>query len=414
MNTNASIPLRVAACVCLAGLLWSVCCLRAAAADEPNQAPTSARSALAVEVATVKRAPVSEIVFADGNARAARREFLVFENGGRVAFLKSNDDGGPLREGDAVVSGELLAELDRRIDDATTRAARAALETARAALANARAEFERAKRLQTTQAIAESQFSAIETAYHQALAEVRGAEARSDQAQAGLRQLQIRAPFDGVVAFVNVREGDYVSPAQFDRSTDRSAVRTSPIVVIDPSSFEILVELPVVSGRRVQPGQVAYILDAGTLAHAQEFGFDAFDGARNVDDLLIAGRVASVSPAIDPGSRSVRARIVTDEVSEGLTDGGYVTVWIETDRREDAVTTPMESLVYRGEAAYVFVVDPETESVEQRAVSVGLSNEEGAEVLSGVQEGDVVVTKGRFRLTTGMRVRPVPARDSSQ
>ncbi|MCG8368933.1 MAG: efflux RND transporter periplasmic adaptor subunit, partial [Proteobacteria bacterium] len=328
IDTPKRRPIAVA--LLLAGLLagaWR----DAAAQGEPPAEP----AALAVEVATVTRGPVTEVVFADGNARAARREFLVFESGGRVAFLKSNDDGGPLREGDAVTGGELLAELDRRIDDAATRAARAALDTARAALANARTELERARRLRAGQAIAESQYNAIEAGYQQALAAVRGAEARSDQARAGLRQLQIRAPFDGVVAFVNIREGDYVSPARFDRSSDGAAVRTSPVVVIDPSSFEILVELPVVSGRRVRPGQTAHILDAGTLAHVQEYGFESPDGAEGLDDLLITGRVVAVSPAIDPGSRSVRARVVTDADAGRLSDGGYVTVWIETDRRRD-------------------------------------------------------------------------------
>lgn len=412
MSLGVSQLTRTVMC-CLAGLVLSLCVGDTAAASE-RAATESSRAALVVEVATATRGPVTDIVFADGNARAARREFLTFENEGRVAFLKSNDDGGPLREGDAVASGELLAELDRRIDDAAAREARAALDTVRAALTNARAELERARRLRTRQALDQSRYDAVETAYQQALADVRRAEARSDQATAGLRRLQLRAPFDGVVAFVNIREGDYVSPAMFDRSSDRSAVRTSPIVVIDPSSFEILVELPVVSGRRVRPGQTAYILDGGTLAHVQEFGFESLDDVESVDDLLIAGRVASVSPAIDPGSRSIRARVVADEVVEGLSDGGYVTVWIETDRRTDAVTVPMEALVSRGDTAYAFVLDPETDLVEQREVSLGLTGEERVEVTAGLAEGDVVVTKGRYRLATGMRVRPVSIADESR
>ena len=379
--------------------------------DETGEAQ---RAAFSVEAGTVTRGPVTEIVFADGNSQAMGKEFLLFENAGRVAFLKSNDDGGPLREGDAVKSGELLAELDRRIDDATVRAARAELDTVRAALGNARTEYERAKRLRTGDAIQASRFEAIETAYEQALAHMRAAEARSDQARASLRQLQIRAPFDGLVAFVNIREGQYVSPEQFSADTERSAASTSPIVVIDPASFETIVELPVVSGRRVSVGQAAYILDEGTLAHVQEYGYASLENVESIDDLLIVGRVGSVSPAIDPSSRSVRARIVTEERDEGLTDGGYVTVWIETDRRENAVTAPLESLIFRGENAYVFVVDPDTHLVERRPVTVGLTGQEGIEIIEGLDEGDVVVTKGRFRLTTGMRVRPNPALEAAR
>jgi multidrug efflux pump subunit AcrA (membrane-fusion protein) len=372
------------------------------------------RSALAVDADAVRRGPVTEIVFADGNAQAIRKEFLRFENAGRVAFLKSNDDGGPLREGDVVKSGELLAELDRRIDDAAARAARAELDTVRAALANAKGVYERAKRLRDGGSIQASLFEGIETSYKQALAEMRGAEARLDQARAGLRQLQIRAPFDGLVAFVNVREGQYVSPDQFSTDSQRGAASASPIVIIDPSSFETIVELPVVSGRRVAAGQTAYILDEGTLAHVQENGYTSLQDVDSIDDLLIVGRVASVSPAIDPSSRSVRARIVTDEEVEGLTDGGYVTAWIETARRENALIAPLESLIFRGANAYSFVIDPDTHIVERRAVSIGLTGQEGIEVTEGLREGDVVVTKGRYRLTTGMRVRPNIALETTE
>lgn len=363
--------------------------------------------ALTAEVAVVRRGPVTEIVFAEGNSQAVRKEFLLFENPGKVTFLKSNDEGGSLREGDTVVRGELLAKLDHRIDDATARAARAELDNFRAALTNAETEYERAKSLRDRGAIQISHFEATETAYQQALAEVRAAEARSDQVRASLRQLQIRAPFDGVVAFVNIREGQYVSPGQFSAQTERSLARTSPIVVIDASSFETIVELPVVSGRRVARGQTAYLLDEGTLAHVQEYGYASLGHVDSIDDLLIPGRVVSVSPAIDPNSRSVRARVVTDQNVAALTDGGYVTVWIETERRENAIVAPLDALLFRGELAFVFVVDPTTRLVEQRPVIVGLTGQEGIEITEGLNEGETVVTKGRFRLSSGMRIRPV-------
>lgn len=207
-----------------------------------------------VAVDNVKRGAISELIYADGNLQAARREYLLFENSGKVAFLKSNDDGGPLREGDSVKNSELLAELDRRIDDASTKAARARLETARAALNHARAEYDRVRKLKVRRSIPASRFDEIKSDYQQALADVREAEASLDQATAGLRQLQIRAPFDGLVAFVNIREGQYVSPEQFDPASDASATRTAPIMIIDPKSFEIIVELPSVYGHKVKTG----------------------------------------------------------------------------------------------------------------------------------------------------------------
>ncbi len=375
---------------------------------------SATRAALAVEITAVTRGSLSEFVFADGNSRAIRRDFLLFESGGRVNFLKSNNDGGPLREGDSVNNGELLAELDRRIEDATARAARAELDTSRATLANAKKELDRARRLRVGDVIQISRFEAIETAHEQALADVRGTEARLERVTAGLRQLQIRAPFDGVVSFVNIREGQYVSLAQFDTTSDQAAVRTAPIVVIDPNAFEIVVELPVVDGRRVRSDQLAYILDEGTLASVQQRGFNSESTPDSFSDLLTPARVASVSPAVDPGSRAIRARVVTNETIERLADGGYVTVWIEVSRRDDAVIIPMEALVYRNQTAYAFVFDSETNKVERRLLKLGIGGFKGMEVLSGLLPDEQVVTKGRFRLASGMTVRQAASINKKQ
>ncbi len=390
----------------LGGMIICLSYVSVLSAQDKSADTSAGRTALSVEVVPAIRGTLSEFVFADGNAHSIRREFLVFESGGRVDFLKSNADGGPLREGDSVKAGELLAELDRRIDDASVRGARADLDTTRAALANAKQELKRAKQLRASGSIPTRQLDTTEAAHGQALAAMRGAEARLDQVTAGSRQLQIRAPFDGVVAFVNIREGQYVSPGQFETSSDAAAVHTAPIVVIDPRAFEIVIEIPVINGRRVKPDQFAYILDEATLAHVQQVGFGSDRTVDRFEDLFASARVGSVSPAIDPGSRAIRARVVTDQESVTLSDGGYVTVWIEVARRDDTVIVPMEAVVYRNETAYAFVFDPELNRVEQRTLELGIAGFEGMEVLSGLRSGEVVVTKGRFRLTSGMKVRP--------
>jgi multidrug efflux pump subunit AcrA (membrane-fusion protein) len=118
-----------------------------AGAQDKARDASVARVTLAVEVAAVTRGPLSEVVFADGNSYAIHREFLLFESRERVNYLKSNDDGGLLREGGSVNSSELLAELDRRIENATEHAYRAELDTSRATLAKAKKELNRARRL---------------------------------------------------------------------------------------------------------------------------------------------------------------------------------------------------------------------------------------------------------------------------
>ena len=52
----------------------------------------------------------------------------------------------------------------------------------------------------------------------------------------------------------------------------------------------------------------------------------------------------------------------------------------------------------------VYVYDPETKTVEERVVTIGLLNDEEAEILSGVKEGDIIVTSNQDRLQNGMTV----------
>lgn len=367
-------------------------------ADEPARPP------LAVAIAEVSTGTVSDFEFADGTALAVKREYLVFKNGGRVAFLKTNADGGPLREGDRVKSGELLAELDRAVDDANAKTVRAELEAARSRLANARTEWERSKRLLASKAVSKSEADARKAAYEQALGEVRSAEARSDRVAASLRDIQIRSPFDGVVSFVNIREGQYVTGGGLDLSAETRSARTAPITVINPKAFEIIVELPVTSGERIQVGQTAFVLDEMTLAKLQQDGYGQ-ETENSLEESMSQARVGSVSPAIDPSGRSIRARLVTDQQIDGLRDGTYVTVWIEVDRREDATIVPMEAIIERRDELFVYVFNTESGTVERRDIQVGLFGFEGVEVTSGLSVGEKVVTKGRYRLSDGIAVR---------
>lgn len=363
-----------------------------------QESDTAAR--IPVAVVEVEAGSIRQFEFAQGTVRSTRREYLVFESSGRVGFVKSNADGGTIREGDTVTSGELLAALDDRRSDATLQTATANLDTARSTLRAAQADFQRAERLLAGGAIAGRDHDNARAAYEQALAGVRGAEADVAQSRTGVSETQLRAPFDGVVAFVNLREGQYVNPQQFDPTNEASATRTAPIVVIDPTSFEIVVDVPLYVGTRVKAGQNAYLLDQESLASLQAIG--------DVDNLsleqyLVPARVVSVSPAVNPEDRSIRARIMTDEVQDELLDGDFVTVWLEVGAKSDAVVAPLSALLQRANRTYIYVVDKNNRA-ERREVELGLIGFDGIEVLSGVEIGDRVVTKGKSRLRDGSLV----------
>lgn len=77
----------------------------------------------------------------------------------------------------------------------------------------------------------------------------------------------------------------------------------------------------------------------------------------------------------------------------------YVTVWIATDERQDVNVAPPNAFVYRENHPFVYVINRQTSTVELRSVKLGMQGFSGQEVISGIQEGDLLVTDGRFQLS---------------
>lgn len=365
---------------------------------------------LTVTLTEVTSGTVNRYEFAEGTAHALKREFLVFETSGRVAMIKTNDQGLPLREGDIVKGprkgqseGDLLAQLDVRGETAEIDAAKAELETARTRLNTAQKELARAEKLRSTGAIGASQFDNLEGEYQLSLSQVNAAQARLQQSIASSRTSEIRAPFDGVIAFINISEGQYVTPSQFNPASAQQAVTTAPIVLIDPSRFEIVVDLPIFQGSKVKTGQQAYLLDGELLADLQLSGENEQTAAK-IRDILVPATVTAVSPAVNPGDRAIRARLTTTEPSERLIDGAYMTTWIRTHEKNDVLVLSPRALIRRGEKAYVFVYQPQSQKVKKQYVKLGITGFDGVEILEGLVEGDKVVVDGRYRLTDGMKV----------
>ncbi|MGB0892795.1 MAG: efflux RND transporter periplasmic adaptor subunit [Parashewanella sp.] len=372
-----------------------------------------------VKVSTLKRADISEFQYAQGTIKSVRREYLVFRNQGRVAFIKTSDNGETLREGDQVFGpsqtvkkGELLAELDHRKNNQQLKGARAELDSARIKLKRTKNNFQRGKQLKKKNVIGASKFEEFEAAYQQALAGVRQAEANMDRLEINLDDSQLRAPFDGKIAFINIQEGSYVTPQQFDASNNDTAAHTAPIVLIDPKKFQVEVNLPLFTGRQIKKGQRAFIIDQETLANLQVNGSTS---EASIQNKLVPAQVVSVSPAVNPKGRSIRARIQSFEVDKPLLDGDFVTVWIEVAEKQDTLVLPMNALINNGDNNFVYVIDDQNRA-HKRQVTLGILGTEGVEVISGLKEGDQVVTQGKARLSDNRQVKvaKLPGKEVSQ
>jgi len=196
-------------------------------------------------------------------------------------------------------------------------------------------------------------------------ARVAQAQAQLDQAQIQLDDATLRAPFAGLVATVSVAPGE-------------SLGTQAPVVLIDVSSYLVKVTVDEVDIGRVSVGQPVDVL------------IDAL-GER------LPGTVLRLEP-LPQSESAVTAYQVTVELDPNgrtLSPGMTASATIVADSRTQVLSVPAAAVRSAGERSLVSVVVTDADgkrSVQERTVTVGLQAGEQVEILSGLTEGEQVVT----------------------
>lgn len=353
-------PRSLAALLTSAALLFAAC-----SADE--QKPLD-RPSITAPTAVVQNATIPSTRTVAGT--------VVSTN---VAPLAAKVVGNVLRvlvsEGDRVRAGQLLVEIDAREAVAQTDRARAgsaeierAIEAAQANAGLAETTLKRYTALFERHSVSAQEYDDVKARNSAAQAELarlvakRGeARAMSSQAQTFLDYSFVRSPIDGVVTRRFVDPGAQAAPGM-------------PLVAVEDSK-SYRVEATVPEGLGIAPGDAVGVEIGGTVAE---------------------GRVSHVQPDVDAASRSTLVKITVPQAA-GLRSGAYVRVHVPTGRRQ-AITVPESAIVRRGQLTSVFVVGDDGVA-RMRLITLG----EGGEVLSGLDEGDRVVTEPA-KVTDGAKI----------
>jgi multidrug efflux pump subunit AcrA (membrane-fusion protein) len=196
--------------------------------------------------------------------------------------------------------------------------------------------------------------------------------------------------------------------------SEAAALQTVPMVIIDPSRYEVTINIPAYERGRIEVGQPALIEPDNKGLEAADLPIlDAPSPEFITDQFPVRGEVFSINPAVNPGGRSIQIKIRTTAGAERLQDGMFVTAWIAAEQRDDVVVAPLNAFVYRDNRPFVYVVDPQTGAVAARAVKLGLGGFTQQEILTGVEVGEQLVTDGRFQLSDGVRVEVLEAEPAS-
>jgi len=277
-----------------------------------------------------------------------------------------------------VRKGDRLARFDTTEVEAGVAALKAVEAQARVAESRAKREYERAQQLQKYGLITPQAFDDAKSAVEAAEAATAASAAQIRTAQARLAKSLLLAPMDGVVAFRGVNVGDRVENMGGNAPLFR---------IVNSRVLDLTVAVPSTRLADVKVGQ------------AMEFTADALPGR------TFTGKVMFINPEIDEASRS--AKVVAEVVNQdgALKGGMFAKGRIVVSNRKGVLQVPRESLQNWNldeKTAEVWVV--KGEQVEKRTVSTGASADGIVEVVSGVQSGDQVVTRGGFNIREGDRV----------
>ena len=341
------------------GLLALVCV--AISGCGGGQEPSAGRGeAPFVKTATVAPADASAVGLS-GTVRARYETPVAFQVGGRIAARRVD-------AGQAVRAGQVLFELDARDLGQASQAAQADVAAAEAALATARADLGRVRQLQGQNFVSAQALDRSELAEREARTRLDAARARLAQARNALGYARLGAPTAGVLVEVSGEPGQVVATGQRVATLARAGEREIEVFFPD-------VARPPASGQLIR-----------------------------ADAAPVPLRLREVSGAVDPQSRTWRARYSVSTGGDALALGSVVRAVFATPGHNDqALSVPIAALDERGEGPRVWqVVDGRTQPV---AVEILALDAEVARVRGGLKVGDKVIALGTHLLTPGMAVR---------
>ena len=117
---------------------------------------------------------------------------------------------------------------------------------------------------------------------------------------------------------------------------------------------------------------------------------------------IFKGKIETISSRIDPSTRSILSRIVVDNSNFEIIPGQLVTVKIIYDEA-NKIGVPESAVTIQGNTAFVYTVSDET--AEKKNIKIGKRNFGKVSVLSGINEGDIVIVEGVSKVRNKVKVK---------
>lgn len=239
----------------------------------------------------------------------------------------------------------------------------------------AEAEYNRLKALVEDQIVSRSDFEAAESAYLKAKAEYDAVAARSSE-----KGSNVGAPIGGYITSIAVSEGDFVEMGQ-------------PLATVSQNRrLQLRADLPQRYYRELRSIKTANIVDPATG-----------ESYRLAD---CGGRLLSVGRIADSGSTLIPVTFEFDNRID-LPQGAIVEAYLVGAPIAEALVVPTTA-VTEAQGLYYVYVQLDAECYERREVKLGASDGERVQLLSGIEAGDRVVTRGAINIKMAAASGAIP------
>jgi len=285
------------------------------------------------------------------------------------------------KEGQTVRKGELLAEIDPRPFEVQLKQAEGQLIKDQANLQNARVDLARYQELIKRNAVAEQTLATQQATVVQDEGIVKTDQAMIDSAKLNLVYSRITAPITGRVGLRLVDPGNIVLTA--GNTPLMVLTQIEPISVI----FTIAEDQVPAVVKRFRAGQRLQV--------------DAYD--RDLKKKLSQGSLLTLDNQIDQATGTLKLRAIFDNKDDALFPNQFVNARLLVEEKHGVTLVPTAAIQRGTQRTFVYLVKPDN-TVTVRDVTLGTTEGDNVEVVSGLVPGDVVVTTGVDKLQEGSKV----------
>ena len=289
-------------------------------------------------------------------------------------------------EGDLVKKGQVLFIIDQRDAQLELQSAQANLQAAIAQENSARIEYESNKNLYEKQIVSKYTFETAENSYNQAKASVAQYRAQVNRAKVNLGYCTITAPVTGSIGEIPVRTGDQVSP-----STYLTTVSGNANMDAEFSLSETILSMILSEGFTTDPNQLSKI--------SPEVSFIMKNGTEYDQK----GKITRATGVVNVSTGTISLKATFPNPKGQLYSGMQGTVVLPM--KEDSVMViPQEAVVKLQDKQQVYKVQPDSTVTSVEVTTQDIYDGEHYIALTGLNEGDRIVTVGANNLHEGQKV----------